>query len=125
MKSRRSDRRKFLKDSAVLAGLAAGAIRSASALPLAADAPMVSPSKDYPEYGERSRFETTARKPDYPKSTFPSKKITPLQDSIGIITPSPFHFVANHSVPPDIDPRQYRLTVHGMVERPLDFTLDD
>ena len=48
---------------------------------------------------------------------------TPLQDSVGIITPAPLHFMQQHSSElPDIDPQQHRLTIHGMVDRPLSFT---
>ncbi|MBI3940394.1 MAG: sulfite dehydrogenase [Acidobacteria bacterium] len=52
---------------------------------------------------------------------------TPLQDLTGIITPAPLHFVVSHAygTPPDIDPRQHRLLIHGMVDRPLIFTLDE
>ena len=52
--------------------------------------------------------------------------MTPLQDSIGIITPSSLHYVTTHGYdPPDIDPRQHRLLIHGMVDRPLIFTLEE
>ena len=51
---------------------------------------------------------------------------TPLQDYAGIITPAPLHFVQQHSSHfPDIDPQQHRLTIHGMVDRPLSFSMDD
>ena len=51
---------------------------------------------------------------------------TPLQDYAGIITPAGLHFVQQHSSHlPDIDPQQHRLTIHGMVDRPLSFSLDD
>ena len=53
--------------------------------------------------------------------------LTPLQDSVGIITPSSLHFVGTHrgAIVPDIDPKEYRLMIHGMVDRPLEFTLDE
>jgi hypothetical protein len=52
---------------------------------------------------------------------------TPLQDSVGIITPSSLHYVATHrgSFVPEIDPRQHRFMIHGMVDRPLTFTMDE
>ena len=44
----------------------------------------------------------------------------------GIITPAPLHFVQQHSSHfPEIDPQEHRLTIHGMVDRPLSFTMDD
>ena len=50
---------------------------------------------------------------------------TPLQDLEGIITPADLHFERHHGGVPTIDPKQYSLLIHGMVERPLVFTLDD
>jgi sulfane dehydrogenase subunit SoxC len=50
---------------------------------------------------------------------------TPLQDLEGIITPADLHFERHHGGVPDVDPKTYTLTVHGMVERPTVFTLDD
>jgi len=47
---------------------------------------------------------------------------TPLQDYSGIITPAPVHFVQQHSSEfSEIDADQHRLTIHGMVDRPLEF----
>jgi sulfane dehydrogenase subunit SoxC len=79
------------------------------------------------EYGKRSRFEaeTSKRQHDYPQRPFPAKKLTPLQDSVGIITPAGLHFVADHYTPPDLDPREHRLLIHGLVDRPLVFTVDE
>jgi sulfane dehydrogenase subunit SoxC len=51
---------------------------------------------------------------------------TPTQDSVGIITPASLHFVIAHGYePPDIDPNEHRLLIHGMVDHPLIFTLDE
>jgi len=44
---------------------------------------------------------------------------------MGIITPSDLHFERHHGGVPDIDPAQYSLLIHGMVERPMIFTLAD
>jgi sulfane dehydrogenase subunit SoxC len=53
--------------------------------------------------------------------------LTPLQDSVGIITPSSLHYVATHrgSFVPDVDPSEHRFMLHGMVDRPLVFTMDE
>lgn len=50
---------------------------------------------------------------------------TPLQDLDGIITPSDLHFERHHAGIPAIDPERYRLVIHGMVEQPTSFSLDD
>ena len=50
---------------------------------------------------------------------------TPLHDTYGIITPSSLHFERHHGGVPEIDPATHTLTIHGMVDRPLVFTVDD
>jgi len=43
-----------------------------------------------------------------------------------MITPAGLHFVQLHTAYlPDIDPEQHRLTIHGLVDRPLSFSMDD
>ena len=136
MNSKNPNRRGFLKGSAALAGLAVGAIPFANGKILAADTPEVSPPKDL-SYGERSRFETSGRTlslggaGDIPPGTpLPTgetvQRLTPLQDSVGIITPASLHFMTSRgSYLPDIDPREHRLMIHGMVDRPLVFTMEE
>lgn len=126
MKARNSGRRRFLTHGAALAGAAVGAARPAAAQGFGA-MPLHAGSKDLIAYGERSRFVTTVRLPEEsdhaPFDRLPNA-LTPLQDSVGIITPSSLHFVSSHGyVPPDIDPREHRLMIHGLVDRPLVFTL--
>jgi sulfane dehydrogenase subunit SoxC len=50
---------------------------------------------------------------------------TPLQDLDGIITPNGLFYERHHGGVPTIDPEQHRLMVHGLVDRPLIFTVDD
>ncbi|HLJ15582.1 MAG TPA: hypothetical protein VKV15_13865, partial [Bryobacteraceae bacterium] len=59
MNSKSTDRRRFLKSSAALAGLAVGA--SATALPAAAAEPPLEKVDELHLYGERSHFVTTVR----------------------------------------------------------------
>ncbi|HTD89089.1 MAG TPA: sulfite dehydrogenase [Burkholderiales bacterium] len=49
---------------------------------------------------------------------------TPLHVINGTVTPNGLHFVVAQSGAPDIDPNTHRLLIHGMVKRPLMFTLD-
>jgi len=42
----------------------------------------------------------------------------------GTITPNGLHFVVVYGGVPDIDPDQHRLVIHGLVQRPLVFTLE-
>jgi sulfane dehydrogenase subunit SoxC len=50
---------------------------------------------------------------------------TPLQDLQGTITPSDLHFERHHAGVPAIDPDRYKLLIHGLVDRPLEFSLAD
>src|SRR5271170_8005247 len=110
MKPNDSGRRSFLKKSAALAGLAVGAARSASGQTAA---PENSPAwiKDLHAHGERSRFETSVRygapglyDPAPPGYHRDFGWRTPIQDSVGYITPASLHFVIAHGYePPDID----------------------
>ena len=51
--------------------------------------------------------------------------VTPLQDLDGIITPNGLHFIRDHGGTPAIDPDRHRLLVHGLVDRPMAFSMDD
>lgn len=76
-------------------------------------------------YGERSPFETVSRGVrDTPNPEVASSR-TPLDQTYGIITPSALHFERHHAGVPDIDPATHRLLIHGLVDRPLLFSLDD
>lgn len=72
------------------------------------------------EVGARSPFEKPVRTAFSPART---ATFTPLQDLDGIITPSDLHFERHHGGVPAVDPQQYSLLIHGMVERPTIFTL--
>jgi sulfane dehydrogenase subunit SoxC len=50
---------------------------------------------------------------------------TPLEETVGIITPSALHYEVCRGGIPDIDPRRHRLLIHGMVERPSMLTIDE
>ncbi|MCX8134671.1 MAG: sulfite dehydrogenase [Roseococcus sp.] len=78
-------------------------------------------------YGTRSRHEKAVRRyvPWLTPDRVSSVSFTPLAEMHGIITPSGLHFERHHGGVPDIDPADYRLMIHGMVERPLIFTLED
>jgi sulfane dehydrogenase subunit SoxC len=155
MSAKKSDRRQFLKSSAALAGLAAGAaaVRSVRAQTLGFDksqtldtpaaeaaalegTPGISEGQHFDAiYGVRSRYETAGRIGGIGAySTGPDGKVirpyigglTPVQSLIGIITPAALHYHNTHGYPPpDIDPQQHRLLIHGMVDRPMIFTMED
>jgi sulfane dehydrogenase subunit SoxC len=74
-------------------------------------------------YGERSPFETAVRWRRDSKTPETGSSFTPLQDSVGMLTPSSLHYERHHAGIPTIDPAQHRLVIHGMVERPLSFSV--
>jgi len=128
MNSRETNRRRFLKKSVALAGLAVGGMRSASGQTPGSATPDGS-ARDPRLYGERSSFEKSAREIERDGRTRPFSSaalLTPLQDLDGIITPSALHYVNDHGPSKDeLDPRNHRLMIHGMVERPIVFTLEE
>ena len=131
MDSKKPSRRSFLKGGAAVAGAAAGVVRSASGQ-TPAPAPAKKDLKSLIAYGERSSFVTSIREPadgrpspDAFGLTF--HVVTPLGESVGSITPSSLHYVAAHRgfYVPEIDPKEHRLMIHGMVDRPLTFTVEE
>jgi sulfane dehydrogenase subunit SoxC len=50
---------------------------------------------------------------------------TPLQGLDGNITPNGLFYERHHAGVPTIDPAQHRLMLHGMVDRPMIFTMED
>lgn len=71
------------------------------------------------ELGSRSPFENPLRKPSEISSR------TPLQDLYSTITPADLHFERHHAGIPAIDPQTYELMIHGMVDKPMKFSLAD
>lgn len=120
----RYSRRTFLT-AASLAGLAAA---QALLHPLQAqppDAPTVPedptkvPGAPPSAYGQPSSFEQAQR------LAGSSSSLTPLQVLHGIVTPASLHFERHHNGVPLIDPARHRLLIHGLVERPMIFSMDD
>jgi len=54
-----------------------------------------------------------------------SVSFSPLQDLHGIITPNGLHFERHHGGFPEIDPGEQVLLLHGLVDRPLKFSMAD
>jgi sulfane dehydrogenase subunit SoxC len=115
---------------AVLKAAAAGL----AALPVAARADelipsaMLVPGKPVSAYGEPSSYEAGVKRlltPLYPNvSPGTASSRTPLHLLDGIITPSGLHYERHHNGIPDIDPATHRLLIHGLVKRPLEFSME-
>lgn len=69
--------------------------------------------------GTRSRFENPV------KTASDISSRTPLQDFYSSITPSDLHYERHHGGVPDIDPAKYELLIHGLVDKPMKFSLND
>jgi sulfane dehydrogenase subunit SoxC len=140
MDSERTSRRELLKSGGALAGgLTLGTVAPAVGETPASDQaahgpPMILGNEKTIAYGERSKYVTSARiahpiggrpSPDAFGKVF--HVASPIQDTVGVITPSSLHYIATTrgSYMPDIDPKQHTLLIHGLVDRPLTFTMED
>jgi sulfane dehydrogenase subunit SoxC len=108
--------------AAMLGGVVPGEGLQTQHQPAVPADPTKVPGQPYKEVGERSAFVRPRRLVD-PRGL--SYSLTPLQDLDGIITPADLHFERHHAGIPQIDPRRYRLLIHGMVDRPTRYTLDE
>lgn len=123
-------RRMFMTGGAALVGAAGLGLMTAR--PAAAAPPdladwMRAPGEGLSGYGHRSRFEDGVQRyvgPPAAGTTGSGSSRSPLEKLTGMITPSSLHFERHHSGIPDIDPEQHRLLIHGLVERPLIFSVD-
>jgi sulfane dehydrogenase subunit SoxC len=80
-----------------------------------------------PAYGAPSPFEKNVvrRKREVRATETAAASFAPLQDMYGTITPNGLCFERHHAGVPQIDPAEHRLLIHGLVDRPLIFTMDD
>jgi sulfane dehydrogenase subunit SoxC len=132
-----TSRRGFLRS-----GLAAGGALAAGAA--SAGAPQGNPANLPPNvadwtrtlgegvavrgYGKPSEFEKGIIRRDVEwltASRESSVSFTPLHALDGPITPNGLCFERHHSGIAEVDPGDYRLMLHGLVDKPLMFTLDD
>ena len=116
-------------------GMAAGTLLGSTLGPLATGAaaePLTEPQwgleigEDTPPYQSPSKFsQKVARTLSNPKFE-PRSSIarTPHHLLEGSLTPNGLHFTINHTGIPQIDPGRHKLLIHGLVKRPLVFTLD-
>jgi len=122
--------RRIFLERTLVAGAGAAGLTSAAAgsEPLAVPRWMREPGAALTSYGQPSQFEAKVVRsvpaPPNPATQGIGTARTPLQLLDGMITPSGLHFDRSHSGAPDIDPDQHRLLIHGLVKRPLTFTVE-
>jgi sulfane dehydrogenase subunit SoxC len=109
---------------AVLAGLppSADAQKAAAARPIVPPDATRLQGAPTAQLGARSPFHAPTRAP-YGEVT--GSSLTPLQDLTGNLTPADLHFERHHAGIPALDPDRHTLTIHGLVDRPLTFTVND
>ena len=130
------DRRGFLKKTLAIAGSGAATLAAsrvhAQGDPAILRLPVHSSRLGRPVaargYGLPSEHESNLQRRESPGLTRVSQAsvaFTPLQGMFGIITPSGLHFERHHQGWWDIDPRQHRLMVMGLVRQAKVYTMDD
>jgi sulfane dehydrogenase subunit SoxC len=83
---------------------------------------------DAAPYGAPSPFEghVVRRSVEWLTATRESSvNFTPIHELDGIITPNGLCFERHHGGTAEVDPEDHRLIVHGLVDRPLIFTVDE
>lgn len=126
------DRRIFLSSGLAVLGTGGGLVFGSPGRARAAGPPETPSWTQYPGgpfsgYGVPAKYESKVTRVlirSQPGTTGSGASRTPLEALEGMITPSGLHFERHHSGVPDIDPEQHRLLIHGMVKRPLIFTVD-
>ncbi len=116
------NRRAFLATASTTLGVAAAQMlfpTNSAAVTPSSHQPTHVPGTLPSHYGARAATETAERQ------TSSTRSLTPLQHLSGIITPSALHFERHHNGVPLIDPQRHRLLVHGLVQQPLTFTVED
>lgn len=130
------DRRGFLKKSLAFAGSGAAALAATRARsqgdPAILKLPAHSTGLGQPvaarAYGLPSEYEKNLQRRESPGLTRVSQasvSFAPLQGMFGIITPSGLHFERHHQGWWDVDPRQHRLMLMGLVRQAKVYTMDD
>jgi sulfane dehydrogenase subunit SoxC len=125
------DRRLFFTGAAAAVGSAAlsDTARAAEGLPvetLPIEPWMKTPGSPFTAYGQPSKYTSKVARvfASAPGTPGTGTSRTPHHLLDGMITPNGLHFERHHNGIPDINPEAHRLLIHGLVKRPLIFTLD-
>ena len=122
-------RRGFLSNASV--GIAGSLVAGPAVAETLADVPPREDGADLSGHSERSKYVKIARIPEAgpgKRNVDPSDAINskaPLDKLVGSITPTDLHYERSHSGAPDLDPALHRLLIHGMVRKPLIFSVAD
>jgi sulfane dehydrogenase subunit SoxC len=117
------------RSAAAAAGLAGAGLAGADMLPVPSS--NKTPGRPIPEteYGMPSKYEAHVKRVRtnvfVNKQNFSDWSFTPLHQQLGTVTPNGLIYERHHNGVPDINPDQHRFAIHGMVKRPLVFTMAD
>lgn len=141
LETRGDERRSFLRKAFLAAGGAASAVAAPGLFaqtgkdvgdPAILNLPAHSKGLGAPVaakgYGTPSKYEENLQRRESPGLTrvgAASVSFAPLQGFFGIITPSGLHFERHHQGFWDIDPREHRFMINGLVKTPKVYTMDD
>jgi sulfane dehydrogenase subunit SoxC len=127
------DRRKFLASGASFLSVLAASSMSSSAIAATSEErfklhPKHMKTAGIPSelYGKPSSYEKhVGRLPEHVYgSGIITAAFTPVEQLNGIITPAGLHFVVHHSGIPDIAPNDHEFKIHGLVDKPLKWSIE-
>ncbi len=120
------DRRFFLTGGAAAIGSATLADKAGATDALPVEPWMKTPGSPFTPYGQPSKYASKVARTfaSAPGTTGTGTSRTPHHLLDGTITPNGLHFERHHGGIPDINPDAHRLLIHGLVKRPLVFTLE-
>jgi sulfane dehydrogenase subunit SoxC len=126
------DRRLFLKRGVQFGVISSIAAASTSIATTTENNPadpawMHVPGKPFSPYGMPSSFEDNVVRFPTQNEAVPGNGVswTPLHLMEGSITPNGLHYERHHNGVPQIDPKQHRLLIHGLVKQDLVFSIAD
>jgi len=136
--ARETSRRRFLTGSLAAAGAGVATGMAAARPAAAAGESVITEVQDWNRYlgegvvsqpyGTPSQYEANVVRRDVEwltASRQSSVSFTPLHELDGIITPNGLCFERHHGGIAEIEPWQHRLMLHGLVDTPLVFTMQD
>lgn len=123
------DRRRFLTSGASLFSVAAASsISGIASAEIFESHPkhMKIPGIPSELYGKPSKYEAhVGRLPEHVYgSSIITAAFTPIEQLNGVITPAGLHFVVHHSGIPDIEPTDHEFMLHGLVDKPLKWSME-
>lgn len=128
-KGKKPSRRTFLTGAAATgAGLATAASAKDPAIKVQPWMQELGDGVDASPYGMPSDYEKDVKRRSVEWLTadpVSSINFTPLHDLDGIITPNGLCFERHHGGVARVDPAEHRLMIHGLVDKPLVFTMED